>query len=431
MGTLHDTNPCHHSLGTIFASIPDEVSHEALLRLPRHLHGALKTVSKSWSSAVSSRAFFEAREAAGAVEEWLFVLPEDPDQGAFRAFDPNSNSWHAVPPVPGRSKTEGLSEFATVAAGGKMYVIGGRERVTSASPSGMSGVETATACVRVFDPIAWRWEFCAPMGEARISPAAEVLDGRYIVVTGGQGRHAFLRSAEMFDVLTGDWRSISAMHAARCGHRAVVLGGQLTVIAGEVERHDSMSADVMHLRHDGDGHARESTASVEVYCRDADRWDLVPNAWIDDSKIPCPMAVLGADLYAIHQTRLVVRDGATGVWRKCGPVPSLHVSSSFGRQSSATHGVGMIAFGGKLFVMGGSRDAWGHGSSGGRVGLEEIFCWDPEEEGRRGREEEARLPKGPMAPMFVRPSERLLNWTAVGGMGGGRGAILGCAVLRV
>ncbi|CAI5969594.1 unnamed protein product [Closterium sp. NIES-64] len=432
MGTLHETNLCHHSLGTIFASVPDEVSHEALLRLPRHLHGALKTVSKSWSSAVSSGAFFQAREVAGVVEEWLFVLPEDPDQGSFRAFDPISHSWHAVPAIPGRSKNEGLSEFATVAAGGKMYVIGGCERVTSASSSGVSSAEVATARVRVFDPVAWRWDFCAPMSEARISPAAEVLDGRYIVVTGGQGRHAFLRSAEIFDVYIGEWRSISAMHAVRCGHRAVVLGGQLTVIAGEVQRHDSSTADVMGLRHDGDGHTRESTASIEVYDRQSDRWDLVPNAWIDDGKIPGPIAVLNGHLYAVHQSRLVVRDAATGEWRKCGPIPSLHVSStgvgSFGRQNSATRGVGMIAFQGKLFLLGGARDAWGHG---GRVGLEEVFCWDPEEERRRGREEEARRPKGLAAPMFMRPTERLLNWQAVGGMGGGKGAILGCAVLRV
>ncbi|CAI5471095.1 unnamed protein product [Closterium sp. Yama58-4] len=430
------TTPCHHSLGTIFASIPDEVSHEALLRLPRHLHCALNTVSKSWSSAVSSEAFFQAREAAGVIEEWLFVLPEDPDQGAFRAFDPNSKSWRAVPPIPGRSKNEGLSEFATVAAGGKMYVIGGCERVTSASPSVMGCADVATARVRVFDPVAWRWDFCAPMGEARISPAAEVLDGRYIVVTGGQGRHAFLRSAEIFDVLTGQWRSISAMHAARCGHRAVVLGGQLTVIAGEVQRPDSSTADVMGLRHDGDGQARESTASIEVYDRQSDRWDLVPHAWIDDCKIPGPMAVLNGDLYAIHQSRLVVRDAATGEWRKCGPIPSLHVSSSgvgnFRRQSSATRGVGMIAFQGKLFLLGGAREARSNGGfGGGRVRLEEVFCWDPAEEDRRGREEDARTPKGLLAAMLVRPSERLLNWEAVGGMGGGKGAILACAVLRV
>jgi N-acetylneuraminic acid mutarotase len=136
--------------------------------------------------------------------------------GTTLEYDPATDAWtrRADMPTPRYSA-------ATVAYGGKVYVIGG---------SNLNGVLGTT---EVYDPAANAWSTGASMPTPRSEVAAAVAGGR-IHVFGGMVSFSGTLTAvhEEYDPTRNSWRARANLSAPRAEHRAVTVDDQIYVLGG-------------------------------------------------------------------------------------------------------------------------------------------------------------------------------------------------------
>jgi N-acetylneuraminic acid mutarotase len=161
---------------------------------------------------------------------------------AFQVFDPASGQWSAGPALP----RIGFASAAAVMAG-RLHLVGGWNYSNSASAS--------VAHHSVFDLAAQSWSDAAPLAVARNAAGAAAIDGRLYVVGGrSPGIRASdqqsLASLEVYSSSTGQWQSAAPMPTARGSLAVVAQGGRLYALGGEstpgtvsdaVERYDPAS----------------------------------------------------------------------------------------------------------------------------------------------------------------------------------------------
>ena len=129
-------------------------------------------------------------------------------------LDPRVGTWVRAPSLP--SARVGL---ALVAAGGKLYAMGGR----GASPE----------LIYVFDPETNAWSTAKARLSSERVDAAYVPLGNQIYVIGGRVGGAAISRVDLLDTGDGSWRSVAPMPAAREGHVAALLNGVIHVTGGE------------------------------------------------------------------------------------------------------------------------------------------------------------------------------------------------------
>lgn len=133
-------------------------------------------------------------------------------------YDPQRRAWARMAPLP-----VALCHAATVAADGRIYVLGG---------TNTSG-DVFYTDLFVFDPAADRWRVLPsvlPYGVT--SPAAAVV-GNTIYLMGGNIESAICtRRVLAIDVATVKWRYVDSLPSARCGAAAVALAGHIYLFGG-------------------------------------------------------------------------------------------------------------------------------------------------------------------------------------------------------
>ncbi len=134
----------------------------------------------------------------------------------FAVYDPATGNWTTLPSMP-----TPRDHLAGAAVNGKFYAVGGR-------PGG-GAIRSPVPTVEMFDPVANAWSAAAPMATARGGHSAGVLDGR-IHVFGGEGGPgcAVIGSSEAYDRASNSWAPLASMPTARHGMGGALIAGSLT-----------------------------------------------------------------------------------------------------------------------------------------------------------------------------------------------------------
>ena len=254
----------------------------------------------------------------------------------FEAYDPASNAWKTLAPLP-----EGRHHIALAAAGGKIYGIGGF--------SGAIPDWRAHASVFIYDPTADRWSNGPALSQARAEGVVATV-GDKIYFIGGRiptspaarhiSEHADTNRAEALDVRTGRWSRIAHAPSARNSAAGAVIGNKIYVVGGR-----QMVAQA-------DGRSRPvNVATLEVYDPALDRWE---------TRAPMPLAQ-GGLAAAAHDGKLYVFGGEQFVpqakvfaesWVYD---PALDRWSALPAMPTPRHGQGAAVVGNRIFLMGGGE----------------------------------------------------------------------------
>lgn len=133
------------------------------------------------------------------------------------SFLPEERVWASLADLPAPR-----AEHALVAAGGTLWVVGGRGE----------GAETLLS----YDFDSEEWQDAGALPELR-RRAAVAVSGNLLLVTGGlDATNRPSRRVDIFDIETKRWRQGPALPIALSGHAAAVLGeGQLHVAGGATD----------------------------------------------------------------------------------------------------------------------------------------------------------------------------------------------------
>src|SRR5215813_13148718 len=119
-----------------------------------------------------------ANSLPGVTENGIHPARPHNVMGTVEEYDPATNTWRAR-----RSLLLPRNHHVTAAAGGKIYVIGGR--VGSAF---ISGTSNNVDLVEMYDPAADLWTARARMPTARSAMGFAVYKDQYIITAGGEGQ---------------------------------------------------------------------------------------------------------------------------------------------------------------------------------------------------------------------------------------------------
>jgi N-acetylneuraminic acid mutarotase len=144
-------------------------------------------------------------------------------------FDTVAQKWLDVP-EPAKFMSEGRDHAGAAVVGGKMYVLGGRER-------GPGNVKDTVFILNLGD-IEAGWEVdAARMPTARGGVAAGVV-GKMIYTFGGEGNPAVesgvFAQVEAYDTVKDKWYRAGSMRVPRHGTYAVGVGGRVYVPGGGI-----------------------------------------------------------------------------------------------------------------------------------------------------------------------------------------------------
>jgi N-acetylneuraminic acid mutarotase len=132
------------------------------------------------------------------------------------AYDPKSDSWHSLAPVPGpRDHT------AAVVVAGLISVAGGR----------MDTFDFNTGMHVVYHPQADRWEERAPMPTPRSGHGGVLYRGKFFCI-GGEGTRRVFGQVEAYDAQADSWQAYAPMPTPRHGMGAAVVGDAIHVAGG-------------------------------------------------------------------------------------------------------------------------------------------------------------------------------------------------------
>ncbi len=132
-------------------------------------------------------------------------------------FDPARNQWSVLPNIP-----SGVWQACSAAAGGKLYLVGGRE----------STGETQIATVRVLDPGASIWSTVASMPIVVANAGCAALDDRLYVFGGFTSSGAASDLAWFYDPAFGQWMPLARMPSPMAGSAVAVAERDIYVVNG-------------------------------------------------------------------------------------------------------------------------------------------------------------------------------------------------------
>ncbi len=171
----------------------------------------------------------------------LYVLgglaPGWKPMGLVYEYDPSSDKWTKKKPMALPSHHVGLAEL-----NGKIYVMGGFV-LPSAGPPAWVPIDNAWE----YDPTADTWKALPPMPTKRGSPVAAAVNGKIYVIGGASVHpgsketavhparpHRAVAANEVYDPATNLWEAKSLMPTAR-NHAAVgVVNNKIYVIGGRI-----------------------------------------------------------------------------------------------------------------------------------------------------------------------------------------------------
>ncbi len=256
-----------------------------------------------------------AKFGVAALGGRLYVVGGYDTRDTVWVYDIASDRWSAGPPL-----ARATDNVAAVALAGRMWALGGE----------------AGAVLQSLDPAAGGWTLAPNPPTVRFASAAGVVDGRLHAAGGWNANNsasASLARHDRFDPVAAAWSVAAPLATARNAAGGAVVDGRFHVVGGRapgIRRGD-----------------QSPLASVEVYTPAADRWDAGPP--LAAARASLAVAVLGARVYAFggeDAAGAVVDtverlDSVTGSWRTLPAMPY------------RSHGLGAVAVGDAIYVMGG------------------------------------------------------------------------------
>jgi N-acetylneuraminic acid mutarotase len=150
-------------------------------------------------------------------------------------YDPAADSWKALAPAPTRRNAA-----AAVAAGGKIYVMGGNQLAEGAANPGPGNNQLVVGTNEAYDPATNKWETRQAMPTPRNHPAIGEIGGKIYVIGGRIGAPNvanFIASAtdvvEEYDPATDKWRAMTKMPTPRSGQGWATYQNRIYVVGGE------------------------------------------------------------------------------------------------------------------------------------------------------------------------------------------------------
>lgn len=256
----------------IIPGLPNDLACLCLACIPLWQHGVLKSVCRAWNAACSGKALFDIRKRWGKSEEFLCLFRDDPSLTQGEIFDPRSQMWTLLPPMPCDPSRYGLTNFECVEVGTGLLVIGGSLFDARSFP--MDRPLPSSAVFR-YDLVSSRWDRLTDMGTPRGSFACGVWDDQ-VFVAGGGSRHAQfaaggsrLSSVERYDLPQDRWFLMESLQSIRAGCVGFLLQDEFWVMGGY-----------------GDSRTMAGVLPVDEYYSDGEvlnlktgRWRLLDPMW--------------------------------------------------------------------------------------------------------------------------------------------------------
>jgi N-acetylneuraminic acid mutarotase len=156
-----------------------------------------------------------------------------PTTGVSQVYDPASDSWRDIAPMPKGSTHNGIA-----ALGGTIYLAGG---------FAARGHAEATNRVYAYDTRTNTWRELAPLSSPRGAPALIGLDGRVHIV-GGRNGPAAMATHEVYDPAANRWTVAAPLPVARDHVGIAVVDGKIHVYGGRTT--DDTSNVALHHVYD-------------------------------------------------------------------------------------------------------------------------------------------------------------------------------------
>ena len=232
-------------------------------------------------------------------------------------YDPEAGEWSPTAPIP-----IPLHHLGAAAANGKLYVVGG-----------YSIGFTPTNRVFEYDPAGDDWIEKSPMPEARGAHVAMTVDGLIYVIGGERGGLA-LGTNQVYDPVADDWTDRAPMPTPREHLAGAVIDGKIYVVGGRRWENASLN----------------NLPTLEIYDPAMNTWEE-SLAELDIASGGLAAAALHGQLYAFGgeffqngsgvYAMNAEYDPAGDEWRDMTPMPA------------PRHGMGAVAVGDTIFVIGG------------------------------------------------------------------------------
>jgi hypothetical protein len=139
-------------------------------------------------------------------------------------YDPANHTWNSTPDTNPRS---GLGT-RTLLPSGKVLVAGGGSRGSGVGIYSISSSNRSD----LYDPVANSWSVGSSLGTARYDQTATLLRSGKVLIVGGRGGPAPLRSAELYDPTSNTWGAAAFPWESRSEHTATLLNSGKVLIVG-------------------------------------------------------------------------------------------------------------------------------------------------------------------------------------------------------
>jgi hypothetical protein len=288
-------------VASLIPGLPDDVAAVILCLLTFPDQSRLRATSRAWRLLLSAPTLLLLRRRLRLPSRHLLCLfPTDPSLASPILLDPTApTAWWPLPPIPCSPQLYGLANFAALAVGSHLYVLGGSHFDARSYPLGHPSPSAAAYRLDLaLSP--HRWERLPDMHIPRGSFACAPAPGGGVIVAGGGSRHPTFpsygtrtSSTEWFDAATGTWHVVTPMLRERAGCVGFVAHG-----AGDGRE------DEFWVMGGYDGYTTVGgVVPNDVYCRDAvalglwsGRWREIGDMWVEGERRRLgPMAAISAD----------------------------------------------------------------------------------------------------------------------------------------
>jgi N-acetylneuraminic acid mutarotase len=239
-----------------------------------------------------------------------------PTTGISQVYDPASDSWRDIAPMPRGSTHNGIA-----ALNGTIYIAGG---------FAARGHAEATDRVYAYDVATDRWRELAPLSSPRGAPALIALHGK-IHIIGGRNGPAPIGTHEVYDPAANRWTAVAPLPVARDHVGIAVVAGKIHVYGGRTT---------------------DDTSNVGLH----DVYDPATDKWTSAAPMPVPVSsgtfaqyrglliYIGGECKPDMHTFSEVQayDPKTDRWRLLAPMPA------------ERHANAAAAAGDRLYMFGGA-----------------------------------------------------------------------------
>ncbi|KAF6138535.1 hypothetical protein GIB67_022569 [Kingdonia uniflora] len=200
----------------LIPGLPDDIAEHCLVHLPYPYQTQARCVSVSWNKALTNPNFILSRKTLPFV--FTFAVQKSTAKIQWQAFDPRSNRWIVIPPMPCPKSVSPLG-FSCVALGRTLYVLGGLR----------SDSEAPLCTVMTFNTGTNKWLSAEPMLTPRSFFSAGVIGEKVVVMCGVELDNV---TVECYDTKNNSWSYLAKMSGWLDKYDAAVVGDKMYVTEG-------------------------------------------------------------------------------------------------------------------------------------------------------------------------------------------------------